>query len=159
MPLPRLPGPTTPKIRFMVWPEVSCRVDAVPMEAFNPWEAAEVWAMARSESFDDDVTVLVEHPDGQVERIKVEREVIVEYSGMPERTVFDAGRVRIMVKNEEFFWSLLECKNPTLKCMDESCPVHGKHGPHGPFESWDEAFLDAKKECSVPDDGKDDPNT
>ena len=116
---------------------------------------------------DDEQGLLVEWPTGQIERIMVWAFAVVMVKSDLEHTRFDELEVRIWAKDEDFFWQLvLECTQVMglgvlqPECSDPRCPVHGTHPtlPHGPFESWDLAYQNARESCSIPDDGREDPN-
>lgn len=127
-------------IKFNVWDEDTPRSSARILERKTSWSAAEAFARTdpNPHRFDEEaleVRLLVEHPEGRIERIKVTREVSVEFVGYPDPLV---GEIKICVQDEGFFWSL-EPIRPKLSL------VKGPVQSHGPFESWELAWQDANK--------------
>jgi len=155
--------------KWKVWKEEDPRSEAVEIEASSSKHAAEYFGAVKMVLVPDDAEqgLLVEWPTGQIERIMVWAFAVVMVKSDLEHTRFDELEVRIWAKDEDFFWQLvLECtqvmglENLQAECSDPRCPVHGTHPtlPHGPFESWDLAYQNARESCSIPDDGREDPN-
>lgn len=155
-------------MKFKVWNEEDLRADAREFDTQTAEQAAVAFAEMdpnpdKYDEFTGDTRLLVERPGGVVERHSVYREVIVEFHAMLDRTRFDDNWVTITSQGEEFFWKLeVECSQAPRRapCSEPSCPIHGAFPvvTHGPFESWDLAFENARSACSIPDDGREDPN-